>query len=309
MQLGNQEILFSVVIPLYNKEGYILDTLNSVFNQNYQNFEIIVINDGSTDNSLKTLKTISDKRLHCFTIKNSGVSVARNSGIEKAVGSHIALLDADDCWQSNHLSEFIEAINKFPKESIYCNNYKIQFTNRITKDTQFSYLPSSNNIVIIDDFFKSSLLNSIATSSTTCIKKEVLIENTYDVTIKSGQDTDLWTKLGVNNSYVFNNTVTVIIDKGVTDSLSKSKNGKYRFIFTQKYRNEEKNNFYLKKFMDKNRFSVIVRFLHESGNNKQKIAILKNQIDERNLSLKERVFLKLPTFLWIYIIKLKNFVE
>lgn len=311
MQLGNQEILFSVVISLYNKEGYILDTLNSVFNQNYQNFEVIVINDGSTDNSLKKLNTICDKRLHCFTIKNSGVSVARNLGIKKSKGAFICLLDADDYWYPNHLDSFVKVIYEFPNAVVFCNNYEMQLSKNIKRISKYSYLPLSSDYCIITDYFKSSLINSIAWTSAVCISNSVFKTSNYwfDENIASGQDTDLWVRLGLHFPFVFNKEITAIHNKNISDSLSKSKNGKYRFIFTQKYRNEEKNNFYLKKFMDKNRFSVIVRFLHESGNNKQKIAILKSQIDERNLSLKERVFFKLPTFLWIYIIKFKNFVE
>jgi len=128
MQINKNEILFSVVIPLYNKEDYIVDTLNSVLNQEYQNFEVIIVNDGSTDKSLKVVESLVDPRISVFTILNSGAAEARNYGINKSSGIYVALLDADDCWKPNHLAIFFNTINKYPNEFIYCNNYEIQLS-------------------------------------------------------------------------------------------------------------------------------------------------------------------------------------
>ena len=89
---------FSIVIPLYNKENYIGHTLKSVLNQAFQDFEIIIVNDGSTDKSLEKVNSIKDARVQLFSIENRGVSYARNYGIEKALASLIIFLDADDTW-------------------------------------------------------------------------------------------------------------------------------------------------------------------------------------------------------------------
>ncbi|QYS90674.1 glycosyltransferase family 2 protein [Flavobacterium covae] len=91
--------LFSVIIPLYNKENYIYNTLISVINQTYTYFEIIIVNDGSTDKSLEIVKNINDSRIKIFEQNNKGVSSARNLGIKNATGSLIAFLDADDLWK------------------------------------------------------------------------------------------------------------------------------------------------------------------------------------------------------------------
>ena len=99
MSINNIEtpsLNFSVVIPLYNKEKYIERTLKSVLEQSYTNFEVIIINDGSTDNSLNVVKNIKDKRLRVISQPNSGVSNARNKGIELASYNWVALLDGDD---------------------------------------------------------------------------------------------------------------------------------------------------------------------------------------------------------------------
>ena len=98
-----EQILFSVIIPLYNKQDYITRTINSVLNQTYQNFEIIVVDDGSTDKSLSVVKTIKDKRIKVFSQKNLGVSNARNKGIKQSKGNYIAFLDADDEFLPRYL--------------------------------------------------------------------------------------------------------------------------------------------------------------------------------------------------------------
>ena len=97
--------LFSVVIPLYNKENYISETINSVLKQSVQDFELIVINDGSTDKSLDIVKSFNDFRISLIDQKNIGLSATRNKGIKLAKGRIVALLDADDLWQPNFLKE------------------------------------------------------------------------------------------------------------------------------------------------------------------------------------------------------------
>src|SRR4051812_32162135 len=94
---------FSVIIPLYNKANYIENTIKSVLNQTFTDFEIIVVNDESTDESETIVLGFNDKRIQLFNQKNQGVSVARNHGIEKAKGKLVAFLDADDYWFHNHL--------------------------------------------------------------------------------------------------------------------------------------------------------------------------------------------------------------
>ena len=89
----------SVIIPLYNEEKYILECINSVINQTYKNLEIIIVDDKSTDNSLKILEQIKDDRIKTIKLdKNSGVAHARNKGVEVSTGDYICFLDSDDFW-------------------------------------------------------------------------------------------------------------------------------------------------------------------------------------------------------------------
>ena len=89
---------FSIIIPLYNKEKDILDTLKSVLNQSHTDFEIIIVNDGSTDDSERVIKTLVDERIKYFSKQNEGVALTRNYGVNKAKYEHVVFLDADDHW-------------------------------------------------------------------------------------------------------------------------------------------------------------------------------------------------------------------
>jgi glycosyltransferase involved in cell wall biosynthesis len=112
--------MISVVIPLYNKARYIKDTINSVLNQSFQDFEIVVIDDGSTDDGVKIIDNISDTRIKIIVQKNSGVSVARNRGVAESKYEYIAFLDGDDKWLPNYLEKMKEAIDIYPNAGMYC---------------------------------------------------------------------------------------------------------------------------------------------------------------------------------------------
>lgn len=120
--------MVSVVIPLYNKETYVVETLRSVMNQTYANLECIIVDDGSTDNSFEmTSKFISDNKLPWSLISqnNSGQTKARNRGIQEARGEYIAFLDSDDLWPVNKLQLQVAAIEKNPNSVLVLNSYAI----------------------------------------------------------------------------------------------------------------------------------------------------------------------------------------
>jgi glycosyltransferase involved in cell wall biosynthesis len=94
---------FSVVISLYNKEKHIQSTIESVLAQTFVDFEIVVVNDGSTDGSEAVVKSIDNGRIQIYSQENKGASAGRNAAISKATGTYIALLDADDLWKPNYL--------------------------------------------------------------------------------------------------------------------------------------------------------------------------------------------------------------
>lgn len=107
--------LISVVIPLYNKERHIGRTLRSVLAQTRQDFEIIVVNDGSTDTSLREVAVFTDPRLQCVSQPNAGPGCARNTGLSMARGQYISFLDADDEWRPTFLERTVELLDAEPE--------------------------------------------------------------------------------------------------------------------------------------------------------------------------------------------------
>ena len=114
--------LISVIVPLYNKEQWIEKCIFSILGQSYQNMEILIINDGSTDKSLNIVSSIDDARMTIIDRFNGGVSSARNLGIKSAQGEFIAFLDADDEWKVKHLEVLLEGFERFKDAVVACDD-------------------------------------------------------------------------------------------------------------------------------------------------------------------------------------------
>lgn len=115
--------MISIIIPLYNKELYIKDTIESIISQNYKDFEIVIVNDGSKDNSLSVIESISDNRIRIVNKENEGVSKTRNRGIKEAKGEWIMFFDADDLMVEGCLQALVDLGNQFPDANILCGNF------------------------------------------------------------------------------------------------------------------------------------------------------------------------------------------
>lgn len=123
----------SIIVPLYNKEFCIKNTIESILNQSYTNLELIIINDGSTDCSLQIASSISDNRIRIINKPNEGVSATRNRGIKEAKGDYILFLDADDYLYPDGIQTLIDLKNKYPDAQIYTGNFEIHKTDSIHK--------------------------------------------------------------------------------------------------------------------------------------------------------------------------------
>lgn len=109
----NLMVKVSVIIPVYNGEKFIEKCINSILNGTYQNFELIVINDGSKDNSLKVLKKFDkNKKIRIYSQKNHGASYTRNIGLKKAIGKYVTFIDCDDYVEPDYLEQYIHAFKK-----------------------------------------------------------------------------------------------------------------------------------------------------------------------------------------------------
>lgn len=152
--------IISIIIPMYNAERYISKLLNCLKEQTYKNLEIIIVNDGSTDNSLEIVKKHKeeDERIIIVDIKNGGVGNARNIGIKKATGKYITFLDADDYIELNMYEKIVEKIEKTGVEVLRCNFIKEDEKRNIIKSNN-DLLDLSNQVLDKNEIQKKLLLN------------------------------------------------------------------------------------------------------------------------------------------------------
>lgn len=179
--------LVSVVMPNYNGKRFLAETVKSVQNQTYKNFELIVVDDCSTDDSIEIIREFAGQDDRIILIENSenhGVSYVRNLGIQKAVGEYIALLDNDDLWEPDKLERQIE-IARSGAEVVYCS-YDFIDENGITIKRPF--------IVPGKATFKSMLSSSVISCSTAFIKSDILKQHPFNDSFYH-EDYVLWMEL------------------------------------------------------------------------------------------------------------------
>ena len=286
--------IISIIIPLFNKELFIKQTLLSVLNQTFSEFEIIIINDGSTDKSVTIINDIDDKRITLYTTKNKGVSYARNYGISKANTDLIAFLDADDLWEPNHLENLHTLYTNFPNCGLYATNYHKQFFYGKKIKTHFNGV-SKDHFGIIDDYFLASTSDSIAWSSAVMIPKKIFHElGGFDEAMRSGQDTDLWIRIALNKSIAFSAVASsnkIILEPEY--HLSYSSNRIDRLRLFEKFKDVEISNNSFKKYMNLNRFSVALE--RKIAGDFSSYIQLKKEIDLKNLNFNQRLLLNTPS--------------
>lgn len=195
--MAEEREMISIVIPLYNKEKSISSTLQSVLAQTYADYEVVIVNDGSTDKSLDAVNEfvsrleIGDWRLKIVSQENAGVSAARNRGIMEAKGDYVAFLDGDDLWDKNFLKELVRLMQDFPGKSIYGLGCAKIFGNKIPTDESNDYYRGESRW----DW------NTMAyTGSSACVKKQDAIAvGLFDTRMTHGEDYDLWWHLQLKN--------------------------------------------------------------------------------------------------------------
>lgn len=294
---------FSIVIPIYNKENFIENTIKSVLNQSFTDFELLLINDGSTDQSEAIIAQFQDLRIQYYKKENEGVSCARNFGIAKASSKYIAFLDADDYWYSNFLMEIYNNTLQFPKEKIFATAIEIESKKTIFP-AQYSIKKTGNTALV--NYFKASSKQSVLSSSS-CVIATAVFEKigTFDTAIKIGEDTDFWIRIGLNYAILFS---WKILSRYVYDS--KSLSNQKLFLDTNlnfsKFELVEKTNPELNYFLDLNRFSLAIKskIAGDISNYKR----LYDLINKNNLSLKKQFLLMLPSFMLKKSIDFKYFL-
>ena len=187
--------MFSVIMPVYNGEKFIDDAINSVCAQTYDNWELIIVNDGSKDNTADVLKKYEiNSQIKIIHKENGGVSVARNTAISASKGEYIVFLDADDVWHTNHLEVMNELITEYPDAGLYATFTRTELINGgIIEECKF--FKDKPDVVYLEDFFKayhndkSAMIFNITTA---CFSRKALdVTGLFPVGCAIGEDLEL----------------------------------------------------------------------------------------------------------------------
>lgn len=257
--------LISVVVPTYNHAHFLALALQSVIEQTYQNWEIIIVDNHSTDNTDEVVKQFDSYNLRIFKINNNGIiGASRNVGIKAAKGDWIAFLDSDDIWYKEKLKKSVDAILDNPNINVICTDELM--VNKVTREEQIlhhgPYCP---------DFYRTLLIsgNRLSTSAT-MVKKSFLEkkgilfrENAEFVT---AEDYDFWLQLAnANSGFVFISSV-----QGEYIIHSTNQSGQFNKHFTSVEAVLKNHVFFMQSFTDKKLSLwsfVSARFLINSGIN------------------------------------------
>lgn len=206
--------LISVIVPLYNKEQWVKRAIESILAQTYVHMEILIVNDGSTDNGLELVTAIHDPRIKISSKTNGGVSSARNLGLDNTKGEYIAFLDADDEWEPRHLEVLIKGFERFENAIVICDDLvelrdnkcknnaqrrNLSFDIKKKNEQKVQYYPIEEYLqTLSDDYF-------ILSGSSVLIKASVIreLQLRFYENMTHGEDVNYWIQLSQYGKFVF----------------------------------------------------------------------------------------------------------
>lgn len=317
--------MFSVIIPLYNKAPYIEKAIRSVAAQTCQEFELIVIDDGSQDdplppkggNGLQRLSFLENcseflKKVRIVEQKNQGVSVTRNNGVELAKYDYIAFLDADDWWVPTFLEEMKALITQYPEAGIYGSSY--------FKVKNGKYIPAN---IGVEAGFQNGLINYFQVyaktlwmplwTGATILRKDVFNENNgFKPSLKLGEDFDLWVRVAIKYPVAFLNKPLAYYNQDVDQSSrgvvdEKIYNPLEFITFNLDFlAEEERIDFDVKTLLDRLRVYSLLRYKIQ-GEYKDLVKKVISGVDFNNVERKYYFYYHMPQFLlnlWFSFLKI-----
>jgi glycosyltransferase involved in cell wall biosynthesis len=204
----------SVVIPLYNKQRWIASAVQSVLAQSHREFELIIVDDGSTDESVAVVKSIHDTRIRVIRQKNHGVSVARNRGVYEALSEWVAFLDADDRWDPR----FLERCAKLRMRH---GGVLLGSNTRLGDSGRTAFPEEGVNPWVIDDFCAAALEREyppIANASCVVYKAALLRAGGFPRGVPLGEDTDTWMRLSLQGKFILDRDPLIHYEMGDEES-------------------------------------------------------------------------------------------
>ncbi len=189
--MPDNQPLVSIVVPTYNCAAFLPSSIGSILAQTYDSYEIIVINDGSTDNTSEVLQPFMQKIRYIQLEQNRGGAAARNIGIRSARGKYIAFFDADDLWLPEKLQTDIGYFNRYPDVSMVCSRHiNMDEHGKVFDEAPGKQLPSGN---VFSQLFSEQ--NFVITSSVTVRKEVFEAVGVFDEELVNCQDWDLWLRI------------------------------------------------------------------------------------------------------------------
>ena len=208
----SSQISFSVVLPLYNKCESVSNSIRSILQQSIADFELIVVNDGSSDGSEDVVAAIDDDRIRLINQANQGVSAARNKGIAEAQYAFVAFIDADDLWHPEYLQSISDLIKLYPKESSFGTAWK-SWLRHMEIPTVKEPMSDDQSVQLID-YPQHSISDVIVHICSLVVKRSVLLESGgFPVGVKIFEDQDLCCRLSQHHKIVFDPTPLVFYVK------------------------------------------------------------------------------------------------
>lgn len=211
----------SVIITLYNKSPYIKRAIESVQNQTVRDIEIIVVNDGSTDNGPDIVENIEDKRIFLINQKNQGGASAANRGVKESSSKFITFLDADDEWTISHLETLLRLREKFPEAGACTQTYLTCKNGKKFIKNKYKNIPPAPWEGILPNYFKSEIegTHPVATG-VVGIPKDIFLEMSgFDENAYWGTDLNLWAKIAIKHPIAFSWNVGAIYHKDAANRL------------------------------------------------------------------------------------------
>jgi glycosyltransferase involved in cell wall biosynthesis len=222
--------LISVVVPLYNKAEFVLATVRSAVAQIDAEFEIIVVDDGSTDGGAGLLRSLNFPRLRLIEQVNSGVSAARNRAILAAQGKWIAFLDADDVWSPHHLASLLNAVTEGGVIGAFSNC-------RLQSRGSAPLIDRKIAAQKIDDYFSFALSNGgypIATSALMIMRDELIAAGLFAEGVSTGEDIDMWCRLAYRGPFSYSATISATYNDAPSETSIAREAQLARPIFAQR---------------------------------------------------------------------------
>jgi len=196
----------SIVIPLCNKAAHVKRAVDSVLAQTVTDWELVVVDDGSTDGGGDIVKQFTDPRIKYIRQDNQGVSSARNKGIKAARAELVAFLDADDEWLPKFLETILRLRAKFPQAGLYCTAYSIVERDGIRRTPEFKSIPAGLYEGLLPSYFESALGQPPVSASSAAVPKMVFEKaGFFPVGVTFGEDLDTWFRIALQFKIAFSN--------------------------------------------------------------------------------------------------------